>query len=219
MSLIRSIPERYQSGFKELSTLTKDHFQTLLNALEQVSFNPSIEALSTKIEELIDVNGDVEEIFESVGSIVSFIEDKSEIKELTENIGKLGIDYKLFDESEKDEFVSRLSKLLDKKHILIASKADELVNNYSNSYVLSKVVTDFRPVFDIDASDKIEAGIILHNLTIHYQSNDEPFHRNITISLTAENIESLREALERAEKKDKNLTEILRQASIVNLTI
>lgn len=92
-----------------------------------------------------------------------------------------------------------------------------MYSNYGNNFILCRVISDIRPVFDIEIDESPKAGIILHSLNIHYQSNEEPLHKNITLTLNSDSIKLLKEALTRAENKENSLKRILEMSEMRNL--
>lgn len=217
MPIINSIPEKYQSGFEELAKLNDEDFNKIQQSLEQIPFVSSIDNLMMKIYQLTKVEIDLEDIFSSVGSLISFIENKDAIVEIANDIAKLSLDYDFIKDEDKENFISRLIILLNGKQIYYAYKAEDLLNNYGNSFITSRIISDIRPVFELDLDEELKAGMILHNLTIHYQSNDEPFHKNISLTLTPSNIQELKEVLDRAELKEEKLQSILKISKMVDL--
>lgn len=217
MPIINSIPEDYQTGFEKLSKLNEGVFEEIKNALEKISFASSIDDLLMKIHESTDFDLDVDGIFISISSVVSFIESKDAINEMANDITNLSIEYELIKDDQKRDYLNKLEYLLSNKQIYYASKAEDLLNDYGNAFILSRVVSDIRPVFDIDLNEDIKAAMIIHNLTIHYQSNNEPFHKNITITLSPKNIKELREILNKAELKEINLKSVLENSNLIYL--
>lgn len=59
--------------------------------------------------------------------------------------------------------------------------------------------------------------MIIHNLHIHYKSDDEGDHKDIYLALDSDDIQSLKILLERAENKEKFLKEGLTKAGLTDL--
>jgi len=220
MPLIKSIPEKYEDGFKELGLISEIDFSKIKECLSNAPLVSTIEKLSRIISsnkevELLEV--EIEEILSSVGSIISLIENKEIIEEIIQDIIFLCEVYELIKEEDKEIFKERISYLINSKQIYYAAKAEALINNYGNVFIQSRTLTDIRPVFDIAIEDGMKAGLIVHNLNIHYQSNEEPFHKDITLVLTTENIKSLIDVLKRAEKKELSLKSIFEKSEMKNL--
>jgi hypothetical protein len=218
MSIINSIPPQYLSGFEELANLSDEEFKKIQQGLEKVRPVSSIDGLVAKLYQTEDFKADLADIFSSIGSLVPYIESKQTIGEIANDIADLSIDEEILkEEGQRESYINRLVVLLTGKQVFYASKADDLINNYGNTFILSRIVTDIRPVFDIELTEEIRAGMIIHNLTIHYQSNDEPYHKNITLSLTPDDVQELRRVLDRAELKEERLQAIFKKSEIDDL--
>lgn len=221
MPLISSIPEDFREGFKELAEISDSNFSSFLEALAKVEHYPNLENLSEAIEvENDELDFDVKEIIDSIGSLQMSLDsnDKDIISEVIEDVTFLAEELGLLKTESKDVFKRRLAALLDVEKIYYAAKADSLLNNYGNSYIQARILSDIRPIFDLgDAEEIPKAGLILHNLTIHYNSNEEPFHKDITLSLTSYGIKDLISVLNRAEKKEISLRKLLEKVEMKNL--
>ncbi len=140
-----------------------------------------------------------------------FIEKVEIIEEIIQDVTSLCEIYELIKPEDKVRFVKRLRFLINNKQIYYAAKADSLISNYGNVFIQSKIISDIRPVFDIQIEDEPQASIISHNLNIHYQSNDEPYHKDISLVLNLNDIKTLKEVLIRAEKKNTVLQNLLQE--------
>lgn len=213
--LINFIPSKYHDGFKQLGEISNEIFDEIKEYLSNSPRKSSIDKLTAGFSSNSDF--DVEEIFSSVGSIIPVLENEDELPELVNNIVSLAELNDLIKKKDRKKLKDRLLILLNDQNIFYASKAEDLIDNYGNKFILSRVISDIRLVFPINLDSTLENGMIIHNLTIHYQSNEEPFHKNITLTLTSEDLSSLKETLSRAEKKEVNLKSVFKKAHIKNI--
>lgn len=219
MPLINNLPERYESGFNELSAITTEEFAAIKEGINAATNTHSLEKLSNEIEKIEALKEvDIPDILASVGSLIPFIEKNEMIDEIVKDIVELSNYSEDFIIDNEAEFVERLTFLLKDKHIFYASKATDLMNNYGNVFILSRIVSDVRPVFGLDVNEAPSAGVILHTLNIHYQSNDEPYHKDISLTLSNEDLIVLKDTIARAEKKQEALQTIFDKAGMENLT-
>ncbi len=72
-------------------------------------------------------------------------------------------------------------------------------------------------MFDISLQDTPKGAMIIHNLHIHYQADEEGDHKDMFIALDSEDLKNLKEAIERADKKQISLQAVLKKADITNL--
>lgn len=213
MPLITYIPERFESGFAELGNLTNKQFIALESVLKKKLNRSSINGLvaSIKLEEI-----QVYEILLSVGSIIPYIDKKELIEEVIEDISYLCELEEIVEKEKIDSLKNRLSFLLHNENLFIASKSEDLLSNYGNAFISCRTITDIRPVFSLELKSP-EVAVIVHNLNIHYQSNEHPYHKNINLLMTSDDIKGLREALNRAEDKEGILKRTLNKTKISTL--
>lgn len=218
MPLINSIPESYEDGFKSLASLSDSDFEKLFAELENIQPVGTIRGLISKIE-LADAlpKGDIYAIILSVGSLIPYYDSEEKIDEIISDVSEIATLEELVEEQNKEKFVKRLSALARSKAIFYAAKASNLSSGYGNAFINCRIISDIRPVFDVSIEKEATAAIIIHNLNIHYQSNEEPYHKDITLVLNASDLAELKEAIERAEKKESGLQNILDRASVSQL--
>jgi hypothetical protein len=218
MPIISSLPERYEDGFTELSLLSDETFAAIENALLSVELSPSNTELAAKVATSNNLDTEqIQSIFLSVGGMVTFLEDESDIEEASSDVVTLCIDEELADPANKEKLKSRILVLLKDKKILYAAKANDLITESGNVFLTSRVITDIRPIFDFDLEKSPEVGIIMHNLHIHYQDASYAPHKDFYIALTSIDIQMLMDTLIRAEKKEENLKVILKKSGMTNL--
>lgn len=218
MPIISFIPDKYKEGFKKIASIEEDEFNSIETGLTYTSLVSSINVLAKKVADIQGLNlKTVEKIFISIGSLISALDSEKEIPELVENIANVAIDTKIFESESRNIFVKRLSSLLSNKQIYYASKSHYLSLEKENIYIGSRIITDIRPVFDVDLKDSPKGGMIMHTLHIHYRADAESDHKDIFISLKAEDIQSLKENIDRAERKETSLRGIFEKIGMTNL--
>ncbi|MFC4231249.1 hypothetical protein ACFOW1_05065 [Parasediminibacterium paludis] len=227
MPIVSFIPERYAQGFNKIATLEDAKFELIKEALAYTPLVSSILVLSNNLanETKIDED-DLQEMILSISSLITFLDSEDKIDELAEDISVI-----LFNEIEADEELpnepisditeksirERILFLLENKQIYYASKASELSSESGNVYLRSKILSEIRPVFDINVSNPVKAGMILHNLHIHYKAREEGPHEDIFLTLDSKDLIELKEAISRAENKEISLKAIFKKAEIETL--
>jgi hypothetical protein len=219
MPKINFIPERYEEGFKKISSIDEELFKDINDGLSSSPLMASLGELSETVAKLKEINeNDVSEIFYSAGSLTPFIETEENLDEMSEDVSTIAIEEQIIDERNKKRFKTRLTSLLRNKQLFYASKVNGLLTEYGNVFLQSRIVTDIRPVFGINPNDVPEAGIIIHNLHIHYQDDSEGAHKDFYIALDTNDIKNLKAALIRAEAKEKSLQLLYDKTGLINLT-
>jgi hypothetical protein len=220
MPIVTYIPRAYKDGFKELVTLDEESFKSIISALQNAPLSSSHEDLAVKIAVIATTQQSViEQILLSISGLISFLEDEEDINEVVEDIVELAAQEPEINVQGKDQaqFKERLLLLLSDKKIFYASKAQDLITETENQFLTCRIVTDFRPIFNLNIEKSIEAGMIIHNLHIHYQGKMSGQHQDIYLSLNANDIGQLLDVIGRAIKKEENLREVLLKSSITNL--
>ncbi|MES2649611.1 MAG: hypothetical protein V4717_22220 [Bacteroidota bacterium] len=217
MALISSIPDKYEDGFRALASMEEEDFIKLKDALSHSPLCSSMDKLAIKLNSAISNDSDLRDIFASIGSLSPVIESKETIDEIVKDIVSLCEEYDLIDETLKNTLSQRLSFFLNNKQIFYASKAEDLLNSYGNAFIKCRVISDIRPIFELDLQEDIKAAMIVHNLSIHYQSSEEPFHKDINLCLTSTELQDLKEAIIRAEAKHIRLQSLLDKSDMLDL--
>jgi hypothetical protein len=218
MPLISVIPDKYKEGFAKLAKIDEGVFNKIVDGFSYSSLVASVGLLIEKVIISQGVNReDIEKIFSSVSSVMSFLEKKESINEVIEDITRIAIENGVFSENEKENFKKRFLLLLENKHIYYASKGFSLMREHSNVFLSSRIITDIRPVFDIDLDNEPQAAIIIHKLHVHYQADKEGDHKDIFLALDSSDLKSLKEAIVRAERKEVSLQGVFKKANVTNL--
>ena len=118
----------------------------------------------------------------------------------------------LFSENDKATLETRLAKIFElRRSLSVTTKALDVLTSHDRVFYTARILTDLRPVFD-ESGDLIEAAVIVHNLRIHYGQDDD--HRDFYVALDTRDIQSLRDVLDRADKKARSLEELLRLSGV-----
>ena len=108
--------------------------------------------------------------------------------------------------SERADFAGKLLTLLNADVFALVAKAHDLVTEDERTFCHARILTDLRPVFGSVVEDGPKAMIVMHTLKLafHQQgSNDD--HGEFYVTLDAEDLQSLKKLIDRAEAKSKSL--------------
>jgi hypothetical protein len=219
MPVISSIPEDYRIGFKELSALREETFKAVYEALISVPWVSSIGELTAKVAKKAKVEiAEIKEIFLSLEGLISFLEKEEDVKDISNDVVSILFSKGEIEKKDGPELQSRIYQLLKDKQIFYASKAADLLTENQNFFIQCRILTDIRPIFDLDVEQAPKAGIVTHTLHIHYRAQGAPTHEDFYITLESGDIDTLVEALIRALKKEKSLEDIFEKSKMTNLT-
>lgn len=110
---------------------------------------------------------------------------------------------------------ARLKALLEIETLNTLSKAMGLQRDGERLYCDSKILSDIRPVFLSDASTRPHGAVITHTLKIGYHEGKE--HKEFFVVLDMEDLEELRDVIERAHVKSQTLSGLLKDAKLSDL--
>lgn len=108
-------------------------------------------------------------------------------------------------------FAERLAELLKTEAVGLSSRADDIQHEEPNIFTTARILTDIRPVFEVDAI-RARGALIIHNLKITYFHNGD--YRDLYISMDNADLTLLRSVLDRAEKKSDALKAVIDKAGL-----
>jgi hypothetical protein len=97
-----------------------------------------------------------------------------------------------------------------------AAKAGPVLTEHERIFAGARIMTDLRPIYHLNVSEKPDAAVIIHMLKITQRDNfgnlsDEYF------ALDSNDIATMKKLLERAEKKEKTLKGIIENSGVTVL--
>jgi hypothetical protein len=212
------IPEEYIEGFTKLSVLDNGRFSILIESLGKQAINKSISKLANNVVSDTDLNKEeVKEIFYSIAYLVSYLEDEGDIEDITADVVETLLESGLLKKDLEESLNSRIIQLLKDKKIFYAYKSTDIITENSKLFISAKILTDIRPIFDLNPEVPPIAGVTLHKLHIHYQADSAAPHQDFYITLGSDDIQELLSVLFRAEDKEKSLQEIYKNSKMTNL--
>lgn len=221
MAIISGIPIRYQSGFNILLKMNIDLFNELQSKLDSVKDAYTLNDLVSQVAQNDNsINqDDLKEIVTSIKSILTLIE-KDDIKpeDIANDIFSLIESDKAenikYDNESKDDFIYKITSLIQNKCLGLTSKASEVLTANQNNFISAKIITDIRPIFSDDATQSPRVVSIVHDLKLHYEDSQCSEHKDIYISLDINEINILTDLLKRAVEKEKSIIDMLKDTSI-----
>jgi hypothetical protein len=98
------------------------------------------------------------------------------------------------------------------------AKAGSVLTEHERIFDGLRIMTDFRPIFHVDVSEKPNAGLIVHMVKItHRDKHDRKF--DSYYALDSNDIAKIRSALDRAAEKEKALRKTMEDAGISVLDV
>ncbi|MDP7738996.1 hypothetical protein [Mycobacterium paragordonae] len=121
------------------------------------------------------------------------------------------------DEDEKKQLPGRLTALLSARSFRAFSKAIDVSRETDRVLNVSRILSDVRPVFGQDAAEDPLGALVVHTLRIDYYEQGEV--KTDSFTLNAKDLEQLKDAIERAEEKERTLSRILKRAELAEFNL
>ena len=205
---------------RKLSELNVAQFDELLKGLNEIQASLSVEKFSKRLSEKVKTIP--EDVISDFVTLLCGLYPAKENNDKTSS--QIASDIKETAEDEKPDVFppekaailkSRMEKLLSvDRAIAVTAKAFDVVTEHQRIFCGSRIFSDIRPVFSASA-DSVSAAVILHTLNISY--HDGGNHKEFYVVLENTELEDLKEAIERAEKKAKTLQSIIQKTGITYL--
>jgi hypothetical protein len=123
-----------------------------------------------------------------------------------------------FKVAEGADFKERIATLLSLDALnLIEAKAKELQQEAQRLLLDARILSDIRPVFGENIGENPAAFILTHTLKLHYQEGGD--HKEFFVALDEQDIASLKEISERAQKKTVVLKRIVEASGIRSIDL
>ncbi len=208
----------YVRGINGLIGLTRDQAEGLISALQTeqpIYYEPG--QLTRHLQSKVAIDPKV--LSQIIQALVSLYTTRavtglpvSEFVDLACETGqKRGLN--LADPQVLERLKQNLVALLEVEGSLaVVSKAVNVVTEQDRIFSQARVVTDLRPVFREDPGASPLAAAVLHTLRIHFHQNGEL--KSFFVAMDDEDVRSLKEALDRAQRKSATLRGVADSAKI-----
>jgi len=211
------IPEAAYAAVQHLVHLEECEFEAFLNALTQAE--PSLEPDEFWRHVALRVPQIDQTVVESILREVFKMNDArtgEEVAEFADQIAEAAVEAKSkdfsFEEDDRKILRDRLIRIFEgRKGLEVTLKASGVIRDHDRVFYYARILTDIRPVFD-EGADSVSAAVIVHNLAIHFVENSE--HKDFYVALDTSDIQSLRDVLERADKKAACLQRLLKTSGV-----
>lgn len=222
MSKLR-VPSKRRKGLQCLAQLTDDAVNGLFAAMATypVKLYPTdLDVFKHICEQTKGVSeDDTKLVLDVLMSMYPVMTSSTKpLKEFVSEIVASMRDHASADEPALDDMhLARLNdallRLLKVPSLSLAVKATGILLQNERSLIASRILTDMRPVFDIDSND-IGGGLVIHTLILEYIAENDETPKQFFVSLDSDDIEDLIRNLERAKQKNTKLKNLLTAASV-----
>jgi hypothetical protein len=222
-----TIPARYREGLFKISKMGEQDVKEIRAALDSIADTsaPPIIAAQGAVESIKQRNAkDFQQIAEALGSLYSARATRdASTEEFVNEIcdAMLTLDSEKFrlPEREREQFRLKLITLLAADFFGIVSKAWDLKTDDEHVFCNVRILTDLRPVFGSSVDEGPKAMVVVHQMRLGYDpSGHIEKHEDFYLTLDADDIRTLRKALDRAETKARSLGAMIKNVRILGLS-
>jgi len=212
------IPDKYREGVVKLLKLSEDSFKEIISAFEGVGPKLFPDELSSQVKSKVKGTSseDLSEIIATIMSLSSYrAYDESTPDEVADQVVQAAIDADLPVESEKARatFKNRLIKFFELNTLLVSAKALGILQANENLFCTARILTDIRPVFGSNPTVPPSAAVMVHMLDLAYHKKTGEV-QHVFVAMDSLDIETLREALDRADMKAESLKPLIKKAGV-----
>jgi hypothetical protein len=97
-----------------------------------------------------------------------------------------------------------------------AAKAGRVLTQHERIFSGARIMTDLRPIFHLNVSEKPDAAVIIHMLKITQRDNSG-HHEDLYFALDSNDIVVMKDILDRATTKEKTLRDIMKDSGVTVL--
>lgn len=211
-----SVPAKRLDSTRLIASLSDDAVKELFAAIAErrpALYNPGLaEEVASKLK--LTPAQDALQIIDTVMSMYPSLATSNQTVEAFTSGLAASTSAAGFSEIQVQRLKENLQKLLQIPSLSVSSKATGLLFECERTLVASRVITDIRPVFELD-STTIGASLITHTLKLEYldagSSNEKMFY----VCIDEEDIDHLIADLERAKKKAHQLKSFLNASKVM----
>lgn len=219
------VPPQHVAVLKRWLELPGEGIEQFSAALEKTKPHFNAPDLAAELIPLSELPPDlVRGIVELLISVYRTGEPEKPIETFLDRDVKLALTHtKVFSEGKEHEEWGRLRKfflhaLSLERVIGTTAKAGPVLTEHERIFQGARVLTDFRPIFHIDVSEKPNAGLIIHMLKItqrdKYDKKTDAYY-----AMDSNDVAALKQVLDRALEKEKALHQTMNDAGLTVLDV
>ena len=209
------LPNEDAGSLKEIQAIPKGAIESLISFLEQSPPIADPVAMATSIaSKLTDAEvGSLTRILETVYRLyyireMAGVGPTKFLDDLMEGIEKADT----ISQEEQARVRSLLDRILAIESLSIVAKAKRLQRDGERLYCKAKILSDIRPVFGRDPSQRPHGVVLAHTMKIAYHEGAD--HREFHVVLDSDDLVSLGEVIQRAQTKERTIRTLMKSADL-----
>jgi hypothetical protein len=222
-----SIPEQELPVLRQIAEFEAAFFDSLITALGSTEATLTAKQLSARVSKKL-TGVTPKELFPVLNTISAlfYIKDRANVsaEEIGNSVSEKVLEQfkerkEVFPPEQVELLRKRLTALLELDQPLgITAKAVDVMTESHSVFCGARILSDIRPIFTKEP-DKATAAVLIHNLQIGFHDGGTGRHQEFYVSMDTQDIETLKQAILRAEEKTKALKSILEASKLTYLEV
>jgi hypothetical protein len=202
------LPEQARAGLKKLLEQKQDIIEDLAAALEgeppELTSALVSERVARKVKDLA-----AEDVQSIIRALLTIATGRLAVQQPVAEFAQSLVDQEraTIEERDRSRAVAVLQRLLSARAIAGTSKATDVITDHSQIFLSARMLTDLRPVFGEAPSSQPIAAALVHTLKITYAKDRDTLE--FFVAMDEQDIQRLREVLERENIKTKALRSVI----------
>lgn len=204
------IPDRHLSGFQNLSEMPEDVSSKILEFLESLPFDSTVESMfqSKGFNSLSKEVIEEVKLIEIIDVLYSLERLRLEVEEPFEDILRGLVENETGNIKNTDLAIKNIMNLISGSSILrLLVKSDILKTEHGKLFLKNRIFSEIRPVFNDENDIHVTGGLVYYNLKVEYLENGKK--KSAFFTLNNSDLQSLSAQIERAKSKGAILKEKL----------
>jgi hypothetical protein len=217
------VPDKQIVHIKKLLELPDDKVAKFLDALSKVGPQFNVDDLSTEVSERLDLPREFAwGVIKVLISLYLTRTWKQPVERFVDRDVHAALKKaKVFSTENSDAEWQKLRKFLIsalslERTVGTAAKAGNVLTQHERIFANARIMTDVRPIFHLDVSEKPESAVIVHMLKITQRDNFGN-HADQYFALDSNDIATMQGLLDRAVMKEKTLRAVMKESGVTVL--
>jgi len=207
-----NLPTELQIGVERMARLSDKNRSTLAQAIQQVQPALGEAALAEQIPPVAETM-DEEDVRLMVWTLLQLSTGSDAMGMSPNRFAELVVDSLEVSEDDKpDGFARWLGGVLESRAVVLSAKAMNVFLDHDHTFSQARILTDVRAVWKDGADSDPEVGVIYHLLKLIYREGRHT--QQIFLAMDSNDLQLLKDAVERAQTKERTLQHWLGQKGV-----
>jgi len=218
-----TVPPRHVAGIKALLEIPDDRVDALLDALKQAEPQFNVQDLAESVSEEAGLSPVLtESVLDAVASLYRTFDPNSPASDvepfLEYRVKPALMAAKLLPGEGEDLKWAKFKRFFEgafsyERSVGTTIKAGPVLTEHERIFDKAKILTDLRPIYRRDVSEKPDAALVVHMLKIT-QRDPHDRRTDLCFALDTRDVQALKDTIERALDKEGTIRRVMKDAGI-----